>query len=344
MHISEFDYALPPERIAQEPAAERDASRLMRLDRRTGAADDHLFRDLPDLLRPGDLVVLNRTRVFPARLLGRRRGGGQAEVLLLQPTGTGTWHAFVRPARRLAPGHVVKIPEGPSLTILSRAVAADGRREVRFECPPEEVAGWIERVGRTPLPPYIKRPPTTLDAERYQTVYANETGSVAAPTAGLHFTEKLLERIRARGTAIADVLLHVGPGTFQPVQVDDVREHRVAAEPLLIPTATAQAIDDVRVRGGRVVAVGTTTVRALESAANGQGRVRAGSGQTELVVTPGFRFQVVDALLTNFHLPRSSLLLLVCAFAGRENVLRAYRRAVGSGYRFYSYGDAMLLA
>jgi S-adenosylmethionine:tRNA ribosyltransferase-isomerase len=342
--IDLFDYDLPPDRVAQEPAAPRDTSRLMVFDRPTGETRHRLFRDLPDLLRPGDLIVVNRSRVFPARLLGKRQGGGNAEILLVRRTGPQTWQAFVRPGRRLRRGQYVQLPGGLRLTIDSDGVPGDGRREVSFQCDPEEIAAAIERLGHPPLPPYIKRPAAAEDRERYQTVYAKESGSVAAPTAGLHFTETLIETIRSRGISFAEVVLHVGPGTFQPVQVDDTDDHRVAAEPYEVPEATARAIADARVRGGRVVAVGTTTVRTLESAATPSGAVVAGVGETDLVVAPGFSFRVVDALLTNFHLPRSSLLLLVSAFGGRENVLAAYRKAVEGGYRFYSYGDAMLLA
>jgi S-adenosylmethionine:tRNA ribosyltransferase-isomerase len=303
-----------------------------------------VFRELPVLLRPGDLLVLNRSRVFPARLRGHRAGGGDAEILLVQRQGASTtWSALARPGRRLRPGDVVTFAGGLRVTIVS-GPSPDGSRDVRFECDPSDVDAWIARIGDVPLPPYIQRPTTEQDRERYQTIYARETGSVAAPTAGLHFTPALLGAIRARGIETVELLLHVGPGTFRPVQVDDVADHRVSPEPFLVPEATASAIDAARREGRRVVAVGTTTVRTLESAVDPSGRVQPGPGRTDLVIVPGYRFRAVDALVTNFHLPRSSLLLLVCAFAGRERLLSAYRTAIASGYRFYSYGDGMLIS
>jgi S-adenosylmethionine:tRNA ribosyltransferase-isomerase len=345
LRLAEFDYELPPDRIAQQPLAERDASRLLVLPRSGGACDHRIFGELPELLRPGDLLVVNRSRVFPARLLGKRPGsGGRVEVLLLRPAETpGEWEAFLHPARRLKPGEHVRITAELQVAVLSGALAADGRRRVRLETAGDP---WdaIERFGHTPLPPYVERADRPEDRERYQTVYARERGSVAAPTAGLHFTPALLERLQARGVERAEVVLHVGPGTFQPVKVDDVREHRVAAEAGLIPEATAGAIERARQRGGRVVCVGTTTVRSLESRAAADGRVVPGAFETDCVIVPGFRFRVTDALVTNFHLPRSSLLLLVAAFAGRERLLEAYAEAIRRGYRFYSYGDAMLIA
>jgi S-adenosylmethionine:tRNA ribosyltransferase-isomerase len=340
--LSDFDYDLPPDLIAQEPLPARDASRLMVLDRVTGARRHHVFRDLPDLLRPGDLVVVNRSRVFPARLRGTRPGGGQAEVLLLRDTGGDVWEALVRPARRLRPGLRVTVGEGLEVEMLDPPGHADGRRRIRLLAADGATAAALERLGRVPLPPYIRRADRPADRARYQTVYARESGSVAAPTAGLHFTPALLDRLRARGIERAEVILHVGPGTFRPVQVEDVRAHTVPAEPFRLPAETAEAVARTRARGGRVVAVGTTTTRVLETQAR-SGPVTAGEGETDLVVVPGFAFRAVDALVTNFHLPRSSLLLLVAAFAGRERILAAYAEAVARGYRFYSYGDAMLI-
>jgi S-adenosylmethionine:tRNA ribosyltransferase-isomerase len=302
-----------------------------------------IFRDVPKLLRAGDLLVVNRSRVLPARIVARRANGGPAEIFLLRPREPGVWESFIRPGRRLREGDSVETAEGLRLTILSGPKGADGRRDVRFECDPAEVPVWLHKIGQTPLPPYIHRAPAAQDRERYQTVYASESGSVAAPTAGLHFTPGLLDTLKAIGIEIAEVVLHVGPGTFRPVQVENVHEHRVAPEPFVIPEATAAAVAKTRQRGGRIVAVGTTTVRTLESAAETGGLVRPGGGETDLVIVPGYRFQVIDALITNFHLPRSSLLLLVCALAGRERILSAYQEAIGSGYRFYSYGDAMLI-
>jgi S-adenosylmethionine:tRNA ribosyltransferase-isomerase len=341
--ISDFDYSLPPELIAQEPLPERDASRLLVLDRASGAVRHSLFRDLPDLLAPGDLVVVNRSRVIPARLLGRRAAGGEAEILLLRDQGEGRWEAMVRPGRHLRPGQRVTIDEDLSAIIESEALAEDGRRRVRLLSVRRDIDGALARCGHVPLPPYVRRPDRPFDRERYQTVYAREPGSIAAPTAGLHFTEAVLERLRERGIETAELLLHVGPGTFRPVTAERVEDHRVQAEPFVLPEETAAAVRRARMRGGRVVAVGTTTMRTLEGSAVAAGGVTAGASETDLVIVPGFPFQVVDALVTNFHLPRSSLLLLASAFAGRERVLAAYAEAVRSGYRFYSYGDAMLI-
>jgi S-adenosylmethionine:tRNA ribosyltransferase-isomerase len=341
--LDDFDYPLPPEAIAQEPLPERDASRLMVLDRTRPQVSDLTFRDLPELLDPGDLLVVNRTRVFPARLLGLRAGGGAAEVLLLRELEDGLWEAFVRPGRRLRSGQVIVVADGFRARVDGEAQPPDGRRRVALEAEGESVASALERHGHTPLPPYVRRPDRPQDRDRYQTVYARESGSVAAPTAGLHFTPALRARLEERGVGWTEVLLHVGPGTFRPVTVEDVADHRVAAEPFLVPPAAAEAVAATRARGRRVVAVGTTSVRALESAARADGTVEARSGETDLVIAPGYRFAVVDALITNFHLPRSSLLLLVAALAGRERVLAAYAEALRRGYRFYSYGDAMLI-
>jgi S-adenosylmethionine:tRNA ribosyltransferase-isomerase len=341
--IAQFDYDLPPELIAQEPLAERDASRLLVLDRRTGETSHHLFAELPGMLAAGDLLVVNRSRVIPARLLGQRSRGGEAEILLLRDRSEGRWEAMVRPGRHLRPGQRVTIDDDLSVMVESEALDESGRRQVRLLSKRRDIEGALERCGRTPLPPYIRRPDRPADRERYQTVYARESGSVAAPTAGLHFTTAVLTQLESKGVDRAEVVLHVGPGTFQPVKAARVEDHRVAPEPYVVPAETAAAVAATRARGGRVVAAGTTTVRALESAAVSDGAVAAREGETRLVIVPGHRFRAVDALLTNFHLPRSSLLLLVAAFAGRENVLRAYAEAVEQRYRFYSYGDAMLV-
>jgi S-adenosylmethionine:tRNA ribosyltransferase-isomerase len=351
--LGAYDFELPPELVAQAPLAERDASRLLVLERSTGALEHRAFADLPDLLRPGDLLVTNRSRVLPARLLGRRQGGGEAEILLVRRHGPELWEAMVRPGRRLRPGAVVEIGPGLRVRIEDPEAGAPGAgdraqpsplRRVRLlldDLSPEKA---LERHGHVPLPPYIRRADAPSDHTRYQTVYAREGGSVAAPTAGLHFTLALLDRLRERGIERAELVLHVGPGTFRPVEAQDVREHRVDPERFTIPDATAVEVDRARAEGRRVVAVGTTATRALESALGPSGLLRPGEGETDLVIVPGFRFRVVNALVTNFHLPRSSLLLLVSAFAGRENVLAAYSEAVRLRYRFYSYGDAMLLA
>jgi S-adenosylmethionine:tRNA ribosyltransferase-isomerase len=347
VHIGLFDYDLPAELIAQQPLPERDASRLLVLDRATGGLRHHGFRDLPDLLDPGDLLVVNRSRVFPARLLGRRAGGGAAEVLLVRAHHDDgeLWDALVRPGRRLRPGDVVEVAEDLSIRIEARQGPGDESgpmRTVRLLLRSGDVAVTLERHGHVPLPPYIRRPDAAADRERYQTVYAREAGSIAAPTAGLHFTPALLEALRKRGIEQAEIVLHVGPGTFRPVEVENVADHRVDPEAFLIPPETTEAVARTKARGGRVVAVGTTATRALETAADSSAS-GPGAKETALVIVPGHRFRVVDGLVTNFHLPRSSLLLLVSAFAGRERILAAYAEAVRERYRFYSYGDAMLI-
>jgi len=339
---SDFDFHLPESAIAQEPLADRDASRLLVLERRTGGIRHQIFRDLPDLLAPGDLVVVNRSRVFPARLLGRRRGGGAAEILLLRRLPDGDWEALVRPGRRLREGDEIQMDERLAVRIGARTETPDGRRRVRVLCEGDPDA-LLQELGTTPLPPYIRREARPDDRGRYQTVYARESGSVAAPTAGLHFTPALLGRLATRGIERAEVVLHVGPGTFRPVTVERVEDHRVDPEPFAIPAETVEAIRRARLRGGRVVAVGTTTTRTLEAAVGNDGMPSAGAGETDLVIAPGHRFRAIDGLVTNFHLPRSSLLLLVAAFAGRERVLAAYAEALAESYRFYSYGDAMLI-
>ena len=353
--LAAYDYDLPPDLVAQQPLARRDASRLLVLDRARGAIVHRPFSKLPELLRPGDLLLTNRSRVFPARLLGRRQGGGAAEILLVRRTGPEVWEAMVRPGRRLRPGAVVDVAPGFRARIEEPLPAGHARercgagpqatalRRVRLLLDILDPATALERHGHVPLPPYIRRTDAPSDRERYQTVYARETGSVAAPTAGLHFTPALLARLAERGVERAEVVLHVGPGTFRPVEVQDVREHRVDPERFTVPEETAGAVNRALDEGRRVVAVGTTTTRALESAVDGRGHIRAGESETGLVIVPGFLFRVTGALVTNFHLPRSSLLLLVSAFAGRERVLAAYAEAVGLRYRFYSYGDAMLV-
>jgi S-adenosylmethionine:tRNA ribosyltransferase-isomerase len=340
---SDFDYDLPASSIAQEPAP-RGESRLLVLDR-TGPERHARVRDLPRLLRPGDLLVLNDTRVIPARLYGRSAGGGKMEILLIEPLAEREWDALVKPGRRARPGARFEIGEGLLAEVIDKR--EDGRYRLRFS---EPVEPHLERLGHIPLPPYIHRPDTPEDRERYQTVYARRPGAVAAPTAGLHFTSELLREIAEAGVEIARVTLHVGIGTFKPVSAERIAEHRMERERYEIGEETAEAIRRARAAGRRIVAVGTTVVRTLEGAAvAGGGEVRAGSGATDLFIypdspdSPGFRFQVVDALLTNFHLPRSTLLMLVSAFAGRERVLAAYEEAIREGYRFYSYGDAMLL-
>ncbi len=342
--LASYQYDLPPELVAQAPLAERDASRLLVLDRATGALEHARFAELPERLRPGDLLVTNRSRVFPARLIGRRERGGRAEILLVRRRGDGAWDAMLRPGRRLRAGMLVEVAPGLRVRIEGEGAAESVLRRVRLLLDGLDEEQALERFGHAPLPPYIRRPDAPADRERYQTVYAREPGSVAAPTAGLHFTQEVLSRLAARGVERAEIVLHVGPGTFRPVEVDDVRQHRVDPEPVLIPAATAAAIERARAEGRRVVAVGTTVTRALESGLDAEGRLLTGERESDLVIVPGHRFRVVSALVTNFHLPGSSLLLLASAFAGRARLLAAYREAVAERYRFYSYGDAMLIA
>ena len=333
LRTSDFDYHLPPEAIAQHPG-ERGESRLLVLGRTTA---ERRFAELPDLLDPGDLLVVNDTRVIPARLRARRPTGGRLEILLVERQESASWWCLLRPGRRLPPGAPLAVEGGPSARVEERA---DGRFRLTFEQPIEPL---LKEIGETPLPPYIDRPVEPRDRERYQTVYAARPGAVAAPTAGLHFTPALLAALERRGIRQASLTLHVGPGTFRPVKAENPEEHVMDAERFEIPEATAEAVAATRRNGHRVVAVGTTVVRSLETAATSDGLVVAGAGRTGLYIRPGYGFRVVDRLITNFHLPRSTLLMLVCAFAGRNRVLDAYRQAVGSGFRFYSYGDAMLV-
>lgn len=354
MHVREFDFHLPPELIAQEPAPDRGGARLLRLSRDTGAMAHATVGALPGLLRPGDLLVVNDTRVFPARLIGRRTpSGGAVECLLVGPaTLAGSaiddpadqcWEALVHPGQKLKVGARMEFGDGALRgEIVGRG--SHGRRLVRLSTGGAPVEQTVDRIGHVPLPPYIKRADAAHDRDRYQTVFATHRGSVAAPTAGLHFTPDLVARLRAAGIETAAITLHVGYGTFQPVRVEDVEAHRMEAERFEVGEAAAGAIERARREGRRVIAVGTTTTRTLEAVALAhEGRVRAARGQTDLFIHPGFRFQVIAGLVTNFHVPRSSLLMLVSAFAGTERVREAYRIAVEQRYRFYSYGDAMLI-
>lgn len=336
MRRADFAYELPLELIAQRPPAERTASRLLYLNTASGAIEDKSFVELPELLRPHDLLVLNDTRVIPARVIGIKPTGGQVEILLERILEGRRILAHVhasKPLRREAP---VALPGGATATFIRRQ---DNLFELELSADPLE---YFSAHGAMPLPPYIKRSADDEDVSRYQTVFAREPGAVAAPTAGLHFDAAMLEKCRAIGVRIEHVTLHVGAGTFQPVRVDDLREHRMHAERASVSARTCEAVRETRERGGRVVAVGTTVVRSLETAA-AEGGLAPFSGETRLFITPGFRFKVVDALLTNFHLPESTLLMLVCAFGGYENVMNAYRHAVTQRYRFFSYGDAMFL-
>ena len=341
MRASDFDYALPEELIAQEPIEPRDASRLLVLPS-AGAPEHRAFADLPDLLAPGDLLVFNDTKVIPARLVGRKESGGRVEVLLVEPIEGDLgrrWRAMGQASKPIRAGATLAFGD---LRATVEAVEGEGFYVVTLDREGEALEAALEREGRVPLPPYIHRAPTAADRDRYQTVWARAPGSAAAPTAGLHFTEPLLARLRSRGVERATLTLHVGPGTFLPVRGDDLDAHRMHGERYEVPAATAEAVARCRARGGRVVAVGTTSVRTLESAWR-DGAVRGGAGRTELFVRPGHRFRAIDALVTNFHLPRSTLLALVCALGGTERVLAAYREAVSRRYRFFSYGDAMLL-
>ena len=348
MQVSEFHFDLPQELIAQRPLAERAASRLLHIS--SGGlheAQDRSFRDFPDILRPGDLVVFNNTRVFPARLFGRREGHeGCVEVLLTKQISgdSNEWECLVRPGRKVEVGQMLVFGSPPELgaEVISRG--SFGERHVRFGTVSDFFRA-LEKLGHVPLPPYIERPDEGEDRERYQTVYASARGSVAAPTAGLHFTPEILAGIRERGVDTAEITLHVGLGTFQPVRVERVEDHTLHGEHYEISVETATKINAALEAGRRIVAVGTTTVRTLEFAALrcGAKRVEAGSGEANLFIYPGFEFRVVGAVLTNFHLPESTLLILVCAFGGQEKILRAYRHAVQQGYRFYSYGDCMFV-
>ncbi len=340
MKTSDFYYDLPPELIAQTPMEKRDGSRLMTLDRRTGETGHRHFYDLPSLLRPGDCLILNDSRVLPARLLGQRLpGGGACEVLLLTDRGENVWECLVRPGRKLRTGARMTFGDG-SLTAEVVGEEADGNRLVRFAY--EGIfLEVLERLGKMPLPPYIKE--ELLDRERYQTVYSKVLGSAAAPTAGLHFTPELLEEIRARGVRIGCVTLHVGLGTFRPVKEEAIEDHDMHSEFCTVPPETAELINRTKAEGGRVICVGTTSCRTLESWAEEDGHMEPRSGWTNIYLYPGCRFKVMDGLVTNFHLPESTLIMLVSAFAGREAVLNAYREAVAERYRFFSFGDAMFI-
>jgi S-adenosylmethionine:tRNA ribosyltransferase-isomerase len=342
MRIGEFDYFLPPELIAQEPSASRDAARLMTLERSSGAIGETGITEISTLLRDGDLLVLNDTRVIPARLFGAKESGGRVEILLVRRlTGPGElWHCLLRASKSPRVGARIILPDGVTAQVKEQS---EGEQWTVSFAPAEGFEEWLDRNGAMPLPPYIRRAAVDCDRERYQTVFAKVKGSVAAPTAGLHFTPELLATIRDRGVEIVPLTLHVGLGTFLPVRVEELQHHRMHRECYNIPTTTAEAINRRKREGGRVVAVGTTTTRALEQAAAATGLVQAGDGEADIFIFPGYDFKVVDALITNFHLPKSTLLALVAAFVGREFLLRAYAEAVERRFRFYSYGDAMFI-
>jgi len=349
MRTDDFDYELPEELIARYPAARRDESRLLVLHRREGRLEHRRFSDLPEYVRPGDLLVLNNTRVFPARLTGVFPTGGAAEALLVRPQEGNRWLALVKPGRKARPGKAIAVGGGALEARILDYAGDSGERVVELACPdgsaPLEA---VERLGHVPLPPYLRREDSPEDRERYQTVYASRSGAVAAPTAGLHFTPEVMQTVRGRGASFAELTLHVGPGTFRPVVADELENHRMDAEYYEADSAVLDAVRNTRKSGGRIVAVGTTSVRTLETltsrtSALEEGHSGGASGWTDIFIYPGYQFKAVDCLLTNFHLPRSTLIMLVAALAGRETVLEAYAEAVRERYRFYSYGDAMLV-
>ena len=340
MKKSDFSFDLPEELIAQTPMEQRDASRLLCLDKQTGAVEHRHFYDLPELLREGDCLVLNNSRVLPARLIGIRPTGGAVELVLLRDLGGNRWECLSRPGRKTKPGQRILFGEGELQAVVEETVSG-GNRIVRFEY--EGIfLEVLERLGRMPLPPYIRQ--ELKDPERYQTVYSKELGSAAAPTAGLHFTKELLETVRNQGVLTEFVTLHVGLGTFRPVKEEEIENHEMHSEYCIIPPETAEAVNRTRKNGGRIIAVGTTSCRTLESFAKEDGTLEASSGWTNIFIYPGYRFKCIDALITNFHLPESTLIMLVSALAGRENILNAYRIAVSEKYRFFSFGDAMMIS
>lgn len=344
-HLSDYDYVLPQDRIASEPLKERAAAKLLRVNRQSGGLSHHTFSDIGAFLKPGDVLVLNNTKVIPARLLGVRDGtGGKIEMLLLRKIEGLRWEALLRPSGRLPEGSEVHFSQGDTLLkarLMDAPREGSGMREVLFL--DDDAHDKIWQLGHIPLPPYIERSDTPADREMYQTVFAAHEGAVAAPTAGLHFDQPLLEKLASQGVEIIYITLHTGYGTFQPVSAEDVRQHKMFFESYHIDQTAAEALNRARDEGRRIVACGTTSVRTLESAVSEDGRIRAGSGETDIFIYPTFQFRVVDGLITNFHLPKSTLLMLVSAFAGYERIMAAYREAIQHGYRFYSYGDAMVI-
>lgn len=339
MKKSDFDFYLPEELIAQTPLERRDGSRLLALDKYSGEIEHRHFYDLPDFLKAGDCLVMNNSRVLPARLIGTRKTGGMVELVLLRDLGDGRWECLSRPGRKTKPGTELSFGDG-ELNAAVEAVVEGGNRIVRFDY--EGIfLEVLERLGKMPLPPYIKE--ELNEPERYQTVYSRELGSAAAPTAGLHFTEELLEKLRAKGVKLCYVTLHVGLGTFRPVKEDEIEDHEMHSEFCVIPEETAQAVNETKRAGGRIIAVGTTSCRTLEGFAKEDGTLEACSGWTNIFIYPGYKFKCIDALITNFHLPESTLIMLVSALAGRENILNAYKTAVEERYRFFSFGDAMFI-
>jgi len=346
--LTDYSYELPEGQIAQKPADQRDQSRLLRLERFTGRFSHHKFQDIYEFLRPSDLLVINNTQVIPARLRGKKDTGGKVELLISdygedsgRPVREREMTCLVKTSKSPKPGSMLFFEEGLSAEIITYR---DGISSVKFSCP-GDFEETLYRIGEVPLPPYIKRDTDAPcdDRAAYQTVYASQKGAVAAPTAGLHFSEPLLEKIRSKGVKAVAITLHVGYGTFLPVRVSDIREHRIHAEWYSVSETAADAVNRTKAEGGRVVAVGTTGVRTLEYVSDSEGKIRKGSGKCDLFIYPGYIFKITDAMITNFHLPESTLLMLVSAFAGRENLLKAYKEAVSQGYRFYSYGDAMFI-
>jgi len=341
MRISDFQFELPEKLIAQSPLEPRDASRMLAVNRGSGVKRDLRFKDFPSLLRDGDLVVLNDTKVFPARLIGQTRSGARIEVFLVEEVADGSWVVLARPGKRLAPGKAIRFDERLSGEVVEKL--EDGKVRVRFDVA-GDLLNIVQEIGRTPLPPYIKRAEEIdSDRDRYQTVYAKSRGAIAAPTAGLHFTPETFATIEELGAQVCQVTLHVGYGTFEPVRVEELADHRVSAERFEISPDAAEQLNCARRDGRRIVAIGTTTTRSLESALGDSNSFAAGSDVANLTITPGFRFRAVGAMLTNFHLPKSSLLVLVSTFAGHELIMSAYREAVEKRYRFYSYGDCMFI-
>lgn len=341
MLVKDFAFELPQELIAGFPAPERDGSRLMLLNRNSGTVDEVVFRDIASQLNPGDLLVMNDTRVIPARLFGTKPSGGKVEIFLLRRAGDpGEWECMLRASKKFRSGQQILLPSGMSAVVKSRFGSENWLIEFAG-CEPFDV--WLDREGHIPLPPYLQRDDCVSDRERYQTVVARNSGAVAAPTAGLHFTPELLAGLESQGVRTAFITLHTGIGTFRPVRVEQVEEHQIHSERYSIPPETVEAIRRTKDNGGRIIAVGTTTARTLEYSANLNGELTAGTGEADIFIYPGYSFKVVDALITNFHLPESTLLMLVSAFAGREFVLDAYKQAVMRGFRFYSYGDAMFI-
>lgn len=342
MQISDFSYELPEHLIAQEPLENRAGSRMLVINRATGLFTNEVFSDLPRFLRRGDVLVLNNTKVFPARLIGRSETGANIEIFLVEEREDLLWTTLARPSRRLKPGKHIKFGHALSAEVIEKTV--DGKTIVKF-CAKGDFFEVLDSIGRTPLPPYIKRGESDIDTDRdrYQTIFAANRGAIAAPTAGLHFTPEIVDNIRGTGVEIAEITLHVGYGTFEPVRADELSDHRVAPERFEIGQEAAASLNAARKDGRRIIAVGTTTTRALETAMRKNGRFIGESGSTDLTITPGYKFQAVSGLLTNFHLPQSSLLILVSTFGGYELIMEAYRHAVASQYRFYSYGDCMLI-